>query len=97
MVPPKRIISDIEYLLESDNFEEESLKELISKVYVSTNINDAVKSAEAVLILTEWDEFKRYSGKIYPKIKTNVHLFDSRNIVDKSLLKNYILLVAKNK
>ena len=42
MVSSKRIISDIEYLLESDNFEEESLKELISKVYVFTNINDAV-------------------------------------------------------
>ena len=85
MVPPKRIISDIEYLLESDNFEEESLKELISKVYVSTNINDAVKSAEAVLILTEWDEFKRYNWKKFiQKSKTNVHLFDSRNIVDKS-------------
>ena len=89
MVPPKRIISDIEYLLESDNFEEESLKELISKVYVSTNINDAVKSAEAVLILTEWDEFKRYNWKKFIQTsKINVHLFDSRNIIDKSFAQN---------
>ena len=57
MVPPKRIISDIENLLESENFEENLLKELISKVYVFNNINDAVKSTEAIRILTEWDEF----------------------------------------
>ncbi|MDC3050720.1 nucleotide sugar dehydrogenase [bacterium] len=89
MVPPKRIISDIEYLLESNNFEQESLKELISKVYVSKNINDAVKSTEAILILTEWDEFKRYDWKKFiQRSKINVHLFDSRNIVDKSFAQN---------
>ena len=89
MVPTKRIISDIEYLLESDNFEQESLKELISKVYVSKNINDAVKSTEAILILTEWDEFKEYDWKKFvQRSKINVHLFDSRNIVDKSFAQN---------
>ena len=89
MVPPKRIISDIEYLLESNNFEQESLKELISKVYVSKNINDAVKSTEAILILTEWDEFKRYDWKKFiQRSKINVHLFDSRNIVDKTFAQN---------
>ena len=89
MVSSKRIISDIEYLLESDNFEEESLKELISKVYVFTNINDAVKSTEAILILTEWDEFKRFNWKKFiQKSKKNVQLFDSRSIVDKSFAQN---------
>ena len=89
MVPSKRIISDIEYLLESDKFGEESVKELISKVYVFANINDAVKSTEAILFLTEWDEFKRYNWKKFiRKSKKNVHLFDSRNILDKSFAQN---------
>ena len=89
MVPPKRIISDIENLLESENFEENLLKELISKVYVFNNINDAVKSTEAILILTEWDEFKGYNWKKFIQTsKINVHLFDSRNIVDKSFTQN---------
>ena len=89
MVPPKRIISDIENLLESENFEENLLKELISKVYVFNNISDAVKSTEAILILTEWDEFKGYNWKKFIQTsKINVHLFDSRNIVDKSFTQN---------
>jgi len=89
MVPPKRIISDIENLLESENFEENLLKELISKVYVFNNINDAVNSTEAILILTEWDEFKGYNWKKFIQTsKINVHLFDSRNIVDKSFTQN---------
>ena len=89
MVPPQRVISDIVNLLESENFEENSLKELISKVYVYTNINDAVKSTEAILILTEWDEFKGYDWKKFIQTsKINVHLFDSRNIIDKSFAQN---------
>ena len=89
MVPSKRIISDIENLLESENFEENLLKELISKVYVFNNISDAVKSTEAILILTEWDEFKGYNWKKFIQTsKINVHLFDSRNIVDKSFTQN---------
>ena len=89
MVPPKRIISDIENLLKSENLEENSLKELISKVYVFNNINDAVNSTEAILILTEWDEFKGYNWKKFIQTsKINVHLFDSRNIVDKSFTQN---------
>ena len=53
--------------------------------YVSycTNAYEATKDAHAVLILTEWDEFKALDfSKIYEQMHQPSFLFDGRNILD---------------
>jgi UDPglucose 6-dehydrogenase len=50
---------------------------------VAKDAYEAVKDAHAVLIMTEWDEFKTYDWqKIYESMKKPAFLFDGRNILD---------------
>ena len=89
MVPPKRIISDIKNILLLNNIKGHLLKELISNIFIFKNIGDSLKLTEAILILTEWDEFKSYNWKKFiQNSTTNVRIFDSRNIIDKSIAQN---------
>ena len=89
MVPPKRIITDIKNILLLNNIKGHLLKELISNIFIFKNIGDSLKLTEAILILTEWDEFKSYNWKKFiQNSTTNVHIFDSRNIIDKSIAQN---------
>ena len=86
MVSEKRIISDVRNQLDLDNFRKSSSKELLSNLYITKNINEAIKKTEAILILTEWDEFKNYNWeKIIKQTAQNLYIFDTRNIIDKSI------------
>jgi UDPglucose 6-dehydrogenase len=60
----------------------EAKKELGDKVYWATDIYDAVQGADAVLLVTEWNEFRlpdweKVSGLLKEKV-----VFDGRNIYD---------------
>merc|ERR1719375_803299 len=44
---------------------------------------DAVEGAHAIVLLTEWDEFKTYDYKsFYDKMMKPAFLFDGRNLLD---------------
>jgi len=44
---------------------------------------EACKDAHALLILTEWDDFKTYDyGKIYDSMVKPAFIFDGRNLLD---------------
>ena len=52
---------------------------------VSKNPYDACKSAHAIAILTEWDEFKAIDWKrIYKNMNKPAFIFDGRNILEKN-------------
>ena len=57
-------------------------------VEVTSSAADAVKDAHAILVLTEWDEFKvlNYS-ELYDSMVKPAHLFDGRNILDLEALR----------
>jgi len=57
------------------------------RVNVFDNAYDACKNSHAILILTEWDEFKSYDWeKIYDTMSKPAFLFDGRNILNLKLL-----------
>ena len=86
MVSEKRIISDVRNQLDLDNFNKSFSKELLSNLYITKSINEAIKKTEAILILTEWDEFKDYNWeRIIKQTAQNLYIFDTRNIIDKSI------------
>lgn len=63
---------------------EDSPETLLVKqhITVAKNIDEAVKDAHAIVILTEWDEFKTYDyGKIFKAMKKPAFLFDGRKIL----------------
>lgn len=60
-----------------------------NKKYISIEANgyDACKSAHAIAILTEWDEFKTYDWqKIYDNMLKPAFVFDGRNLLNKTEL-----------
>jgi len=73
--------SDLNYL--NSRSENENTK------YLKTE-NDpyvAMQSAHAIVVLTEWDEFKSYDWKgIYKNMQKPAFIFDGRNILDRQIL-----------
>ncbi len=50
---------------------------------------ESIKNADAILILTEWDEFRLINWeKAYQSMRHPSWLFDTRNIVDKKTIEN---------
>lgn len=61
---------------------------LEDSVVTSTDPYEACKDAHALLILTEWDEFKTYDyEKIYKSMVKPAFLFDGRNLMDHDALR----------
>ena len=78
-VSSDKIYTDIN-LIASRN--EDENKRLLQ---VSKNPYDACKSAHAIAILTEWDEFKAIDWKrIYKNMNKPAFIFDGRNILEKN-------------
>lgn len=62
---------------------------LDSKVQYATNTVEAIKDADVVLILTEWNEFKDLDLKIYEENMKLPVIFDGRNCYDPKLVEEY--------
>ena len=86
MVSNERIISDLKGLFSVQGIGKSEIQKLISNVYVYDNIYNSILNSNAILILTEWDEFKSFDWKeFFDKSKSNSLIFDARNIIDKSI------------
>eukprot|EP00339_Tiarina_fusa_P009384 CAMPEP_0117006424 /NCGR_PEP_ID=MMETSP0472-20121206/6657_1 /TAXON_ID=693140 ORGANISM="Tiarina fusus, Strain LIS" /NCGR_SAMPLE_ID=MMETSP0472 /ASSEMBLY_ACC=CAM_ASM_000603 /LENGTH=468 /DNA_ID=CAMNT_0004707885 /DNA_START=22 /DNA_END=1428 /DNA_ORIENTATION=- len=47
------------------------------------NVEDAMAGAHALVVITEWDEFKEYDyEKVFEKMQKPAFIFDGRNILD---------------
>ena len=58
-----------------------------SKVYFANDIYDAADEADALLLMTEWKEFRMPSWNVLKKSMKNPLVLDGRNIYDKTEMK----------
>ena len=58
------------------------------KINYYTNINKAIEGADAVFILTEWDEVKKYNVNNYAKLMKKANIYDGRNCYDSKIMKD---------
>ncbi|HAK00231.1 MAG TPA: nucleotide sugar dehydrogenase, partial [Bacteroidales bacterium] len=85
----ERIFADMVELLKMRGYNgkldpSESLKRLV----VHHDPYQAADQAHAILVITEWDEFKEYNwSRIYSQMLKPAFLFDGRNILDATSLK----------
>lgn len=80
-VPAERMYADLDYLNTRTEKENRELLHCADSVY------DAVKDAHAVVLLTEWDEFRALDwNKVYNSMMKPAFLFEGRNILDKEAL-----------
>ncbi len=56
-------------------------------IYYATSIEDALKGADALCILTPWDEFKNLDVSTLQNLSTKM-IFDGRNILDKKVVQD---------
>lgn len=65
------------------------IAEDVTAVTICADAYEATKDAHAVLILTEWDEFKALDfNKIYDQMNLPAFLFDGRNLLDLDALRS---------
>ena len=60
-----------------------------SKVCIASTIQESVEHADAIIILTEWEEFKKINwDKLVPLMRKPSWLFDTRGIINLKNLKS---------
>lgn len=67
---------------------EENAKELLSTISYVNNPYEAAKDADALLILTEWNEFKQLDLNKIKKLLRKPIVFDGRNIYEPEKMKS---------
>ena len=60
----------------------ESKRRIGDSVYYATDIYDAVLDADALMLVTEWKEFRMPNWKVIMKVMNHPAIFDGRNIFD---------------
>ena len=87
----KQIIQDLTTYLESKNLDLKEIKSLLNQVKINNTLSECLSNSNAIIVLTEWDEFKQIDWQNY---RLNIvdavlpHIFDTRNILDIELLKS---------
>ncbi len=86
MIGQTKIKRDLEdYYNKSDDLKENFLSLLNKNLFAFDSVKEALLKADAIAIITEWDEFKSYDWKdIKENISNNAIVFDGRNILSKN-------------
>lgn len=86
-VTKEQIFRDLEYLYQLNPAQAISTEALHKLVHVHAEPYEALQSAHAIAVLTEWDEFKTYDWqKIYDSMLKPAFVFDGRNILDNATM-----------
>ncbi|WP_430936208.1 nucleotide sugar dehydrogenase [Saccharicrinis sp. 156] len=92
-VTQEQIFGDLEYLQTNrlgrytQHGEQMDMDEIRNLVTLHENVYQAMDSAHAIAVLTEWDEFKTYDWKkVYDAMLRPAFVFDGRNILNKEAL-----------
>ena len=86
-VTKEQIFRDLEYLYQLNPAQAISTEALHKLVHVHAEPYEALQSAHAIAVLTEWDEFKTYDWqKIYDTMLKPAFVFDGRNILDNATM-----------
>eukprot|EP00274_Cyanoptyche_gloeocystis_P007419 CAMPEP_0196655024 /NCGR_PEP_ID=MMETSP1086-20130531/4778_1 /TAXON_ID=77921 /ORGANISM="Cyanoptyche gloeocystis , Strain SAG4.97" /LENGTH=452 /DNA_ID=CAMNT_0041987115 /DNA_START=168 /DNA_END=1526 /DNA_ORIENTATION=- len=84
-VATEQVYADLEYKEKQANLKNLNIR---NNVKVVSDPYEACEGAHAVIICTEWDEFKTYDyKKIYDKMMKPAFVFDGRNILDHTALR----------
>lgn len=66
----------------------EAKKDLGESIHYATDMNEALIDADALLIITEWPEFRTPNFEVMGRLMKNKLVFDGRNIYDLSEMKD---------
>ena len=87
----KQIIQDLTTYLESKDLSLKEIKSLLNQVKIQSTLSECLSNSNAIIVLTEWDEFKQVdwqNNKLNTSQINLPYIFDTRNILDIELLKS---------
>ena len=87
----KQIIQDLTTYLESKDHSLKETESLIRQVNINNTLSECLSNSNAIIVLTEWDEFTQIDWQNNKKNTSQVNLpyiFDTRNILDIEMLKS---------
>ena len=80
-----KIKNDLVDFMQGEDFEDYSSNEFKDKIQFSTSYFEASKNADAIIISTEYDEFKNYNWKkLYSIVTKPALIFDGRILLDRN-------------
>ena len=88
----EKIRKDVEYLMVGPNgtLNDTQRGLLDNNLQVAESAQAAADAAHAVVVMTEWDEFKTYDFEaIFEEMKKPAFVFDGRNILDAKKLSGF--------
>ena len=78
----EKIILDLKLLMEDRGNSKEKLKKILANIKISSNIERCISKSEAILVLTEWDEFKNFDWDyLFNNLENPPFIIDGRNII----------------
>lgn len=72
-----------------DPVAEENVKKIIPELAFASDSLDVCKDADALLLITEWDEFKQINLKKLKDLMKSPHIFDGRNVYDPKVMQEH--------
>jgi UDPglucose 6-dehydrogenase len=68
---------------------QQAISHFTDKVKYTNSLEEAVKGADAIVLMTEWDQFKKMDlTKIKGLMNVPAHFFDGRNVFDQKMMSN---------
>jgi len=67
----------------------DNARQILKDIEYADNAIGAARDAEALLLLTEWKEFKNQDFLILKDVMATPNIFDFRNLLDNELLLGY--------
>ena len=84
MIGPSKVINDLKLLWLSKGLSDDKIQELLSRVKCFVNYENIINDSSAIVILTDWDEFKEFD---WGTILLDNLVFDGRNLLNNKKVK----------
>ena len=83
-VKSEKVMTDLIFIWEKRGYTQDRIDKLLKRIFVEEKSCEAIENANAVAILTEWNEFKIIDWETkFTKMKKPAFVFDGRNILEK--------------
>jgi UDPglucose 6-dehydrogenase len=66
----------------------ENSKEVLKDIHYAKDIDEVAKDADLLIIVTDWNDFKKLDFKKLKSLMNKPNIIDARNLYDSDQLKN---------
>lgn len=91
LVIVNQLLTEGAYVVAYDPQAKENAKLLLPDIQYASSVDEAISEADAVFLVTEWDEIKQYPPQQYVKLMRQPVIFDGRNCFELERIRQYAI------